>query len=186
MKLTLLLFLLSLFCACASITSSPSEDSMPTPLNRMQPDHLPTPFSSELIRESCTAGAFREFHVVSNGMELTQKLTFRQGDDLGAAFHVSLTGADGGEPQESNAPFTLWTKFQSHASYPAAETTVDLATVSVPAGTFDCWLYTQTDQLGTVSETYFAIELPGPPVLSTSRTAEGSEITRLELLSFGK
>ena len=146
--------------------------------------HLPTPFSAEEIRANCGPGTFREFHISTGGITLTQKLTFVKGDEWGTAFHFSLSGPGGGDPQVSNKPYSLWTTFQSHASYPASETTLRQGVITVPAGRFPCWIYKQTDSKGTTSETYFAKSLPGPPVYSISEAADGTELTRMELISF--
>lgn len=148
----------------------------PPETNRMQEGQAPTPYSAAEIRRGCPSGrkiVYRmERHRGAGGATLEepvvvlQTFLFRDGDEEGVDFVQSHRAPDGPDGPEQSIRAT-WKQLQSHAAYPAARTTIESASVEVPAGTFDCWLYTVRagdDPAAGVQKVWFAKDRPGPPV----------------------
>jgi hypothetical protein len=150
--------------------------------NRLQPEHLPTPFSAAQIRTACPAGRVIIFRIEQAGKEpFLQISTFAAATetDVRITAHMETpAGTPLGEPREMRSP---WRDLQAHASFPAAVTTVSEETVSVPAGTFRCWIFTVQTAPDTVQCLAFAQDLPGPPIRMTI-TRAGAEVFNLVLL----
>ena len=130
----------------------------------MRPEHAPTPFTADQIRTACPAGRRSTFRIEMPGRTpFLQTFHFQAVDLEGAEVLVTLRDEDGrslGEPQTSRSD---WSGFQAHASYPAEHTTITETEETVPAGTYAGFLY-RVELDGTVTEAFFARELPGPPV----------------------
>ena len=141
---------------------------LPPEANRLQPDHSPTPFSAEAIREASPAGHTIRHVVEVTGQPAIRSVTvFLEGDMETARFRFYNEDAAGnrlGEPQVGEAK---WLDLQRHASFPAEHTSIASASVTLAAGSFECWLYTVTGEAAeqtTESRFWFAQDLPGPPV----------------------
>ena len=97
----------------------------------------------------------------------------------------SLPDFPGALLQDEGSSRSTWAELMGHAAFPAAQTTREDASVEVPAGRFDTWLYTVEDSAedGTpqVKRYHFARNLPGPPVLFTIEQG-GAEVFRMALL----
>jgi hypothetical protein len=157
--------------------------SLPPEANRLDPAHHPTPFSAEQIRQACAPGRRNVYRVAAAAADpYLETWTFRRGDATGGQFTQLRTGLDGMPRSEVEQIGATWDELQAHASYPAATTSLAVATVAATAGTFDGWLY-ETVEGESVTRAWFARGLPGPPVLIvTERT--GAEVFRYELLAF--
>ena len=130
----------------------------------MQPAHAPTPFTAAQIREACPVGRRSTFRIEMPGRTpILQTFDFVGADAEGAEVRFTLRDEAGkvvGEPTTSRSD---WRGFQAHASYPAESTTITEAEETVPAGTFEGFLYrVVTKETGV--EAFFAKSLPGPPV----------------------
>ena len=183
MNLLLSIFALFLLGACAS---SGDRTAMPPASNSMQEGHLPTPFSASDIRDSCTEGAFRSFSMETPKGAFTRTLTFGKGDSEGAPFSMTMTDSEGVEIVTQDFPQTPWTQFQSHASCAIETTTLTREMVTTPAGEFDCWVYRTEGQSGSTGTNYFAVNLPGPPVLSLAVAPDGEQVERTELIDYNR
>jgi hypothetical protein len=144
---------------------------MPSADNRLEPGHAPTPFSAEEIRAACPPGRRNVFRLeVPDEPVVVRTICFTGGDGNGAEFVVARSNADGepiGEPQEATSG---WRDFQGHASFPEAATAITTERIEIPAGAFDCWLYTVADETHgapALLRFWFARDLPGPPVRMT-------------------
>lgn len=130
----------------------------------MQPDHAPTPFTADQIREACPVGRQSTFRVEMPGRTpFLQTFHFVEADAEGAMVRFTLRDEGGkflGEPTTSRSD---WRGFQAHASFPAAGTTITETEETVPAGTFVGFLYRVVTEETNV-EAFFAKSLPGPPV----------------------
>ncbi|MFT4709439.1 MAG: hypothetical protein ACI8Q9_000559 [Planctomycetota bacterium] len=177
---TLALFLLG---ACAS---SGDRTAMPPASNSMQEGHLPTPFSASDIRDSCTEGSFRVFSMETPEGIFTQTLLFGEGDSEGAPFAVVMTDSEGVEIVKQDMPHTAWTEFQSHASCETETTILTREMMTTGAGEFDCWVYRSDGPMGMAVTNYFAVDLPGPPVLSLGVGADGTQLVRTELTDYNR
>jgi polyisoprenoid-binding protein YceI len=161
------------------------EEGMPPESNRMKDDHLPTPYGAEEIRKGCPAGRTSVYRVEAAGQPaFLQTMRFVAADEKGGELEISRQREDGtplGEPARSRGS---WTDFQAHASYPAAGAKVTTETIEVPAGKFDCWLYTvrgEEDGKETILRAWFAKEIAGPPILMT-RHAGGNRVFAMTLV----
>ncbi len=165
MAATRLAWLVALVLAAALPACASSAPSAPPPeSNRLEADHAPTPFSAEQLRAACPVGRVDTFLIESPSRPPVHQTTrFVSSTFNGAVFVASMSTPDGqpvGEPVRARA---TWTDLQAHASHPADSTVITEDDVRVPAGRFDCWVYTVTS--GTdVQRLHFAKGLPGPPV----------------------
>jgi hypothetical protein len=128
----------------------------------------PTPFTAEQIRDANPRGTRLVFRIEeADAPPVLREMRFTVTDDDTATIESVMLDAGGapmGEPERSTA---TWTELRNHAAFPAAATTRSDATCTVPAGRFDCRLYTVrggTDESPTTSRFHFARTRPGPPV----------------------
>jgi hypothetical protein len=164
---------LAIFALAALAAASPDGK------NRLKPDHAPTPFSAAEIRAGCPEGRMTTFVVEQPGQPPSRQVTrFTRGDAEGTDYEIGTIGPDGavGAPRVTHA---TWKKLQEHASYPDAATKITDETITVPAGEFDCWLYTVTTG-NAVRKFWFAKELPGPPVKVVATAGNRTFIMALE------
>jgi hypothetical protein len=137
---------------------------LPPEAHRLQPDHLPTPFSAAQIRDGCPVGRTIRIREESPGAEPSyRRIRFIEADADSALQEFQATDPDWrpiGDPVERRS---TWLDLQRHASQPAQGTSVDEEGLGLPFGTFACWRYTvQTP--GSEIRFWFAKELPGMPV----------------------
>ena len=126
----------------------------------------PAPFSAAMIRDATPAGSVYLFETTdATGNKRLQRIEFADVDAAGCAIVVRPMTADREPIDPPIRRRATWDELKSHASYPAARTKVTETQVVVPAGTFDAWLYTVTEDNGrSVTRAYFAKKLPGAPV----------------------
>ena len=138
--------------------------ALPPESHRLRPDHLPTPFSAEQIRDGCPAGRTIRLSEESAGEEPRfRRIIFTEVDGETSVQELQATDADGTRLGEPSLGHSTWLDLQRHASQPANATTVEEVRLGLPFGEFDCWLYTvQTP--GAELRIWFAKELPGMPV----------------------
>ncbi|WP_324725979.1 hypothetical protein [Actomonas aquatica] len=168
--------------------------ALPPETHRLQPDHLPTPFSAAQIREASPEGYTTRHVVRVEGQPTTVTVnTFVAAEDgeAVAAFRYYNTNEAGDMLGEAKTGEATWRELQAHASFPAELTTVEEVEVTVPMGTFTCWLYTVTRNIPSdvgektaVSRFWFAQDLPGPPVKMV-QAVDGDEKMSMVLLSAG-
>jgi hypothetical protein len=138
--------------------------SLPPESHRLQPDHLPTPFSAEQIREGCPAGRTILMREETPGEATSfRRIRFTQVDEEMAAQVFQATDADGRPIGEPSVRRSTWLELQRHASQPGETATVEEVLLTLPLGVFDCWLYTVRAPGGEL-RFWFAKELPGMPV----------------------
>jgi hypothetical protein len=137
---------------------------LPPEAHRLQPDHLPTPFSAEQIRVGCPVGRTIRMREETQGAEPSyRRIRFIEADAEGALQEFQLTDADGlpiGDPTRRRS---TWLDLQRHASQPVHGTSVDEEELGLPFGTFACWRYTVQTPRSEI-RFWFAKELPGMPV----------------------
>lgn len=135
----------------------------------LDPAHQPTPFSAEEIRLGCPAGRTVRMRVEVPGRPtVIRTTTFVAVDAEGADQEVREETLDGEPVGEVVRRRSTWLAFQGHASMPRAETTIHAETIEIPAGRFDCLVYTRTEG-AEVSTFYFATTAPGLPLRFESR-----------------
>lgn len=186
---TLPLAILPLLAACRSGAPETSEAAdrfqVVAEVNEgRDADHLPTPFRVEQIRRACPSGATRTYRLTGGPRSVTQVFRFLDSDGYGAAVQVESFDESGVLVSNQSVPKRPWSELQAHASYPTATTVRRRGEVEVLAGRFDCWIYTTRSEDGGVSETSFALAIPGPPVLALEISSGGEELERTELVSY--
>jgi hypothetical protein len=130
----------------------------------LRPGHLPTPFTAAEIREGCPPGRTVRSLVVEAGAEPIVRVTRFVSSDADGADRESWAETPGGERLTAPAPdHSTWLEFQEHASMPADATTIDLETIDIAAGHYDCLRYTRVDG-DTVDTFWFAKTAPGMPL----------------------
>ncbi|MFN7145544.1 MAG: hypothetical protein ACK4YP_17345 [Myxococcota bacterium] len=140
------------------------------------------PVTLEEFRAAFPAGTTIRLGVqVAGQPPLEERWEWTAVDAEGGTMRSTTLGPDGSVLQEAEAR-VLWTDLMGHARFPADRTVVTDSRVTVPAGTFETWLYTVTgDDPTEIRRYHFAREMPGPPVLFTIETA-GTEVFRMEVL----
>ncbi|MFT7678217.1 MAG: hypothetical protein ACI8QC_002203 [Planctomycetota bacterium] len=153
--------------SCSSGKSIP----LPAPENRLQSEHLPTPFSAEQIRLGSPADCVLTFRMEAIGKaDSSMRMRFYEPTEQSTRFEISMLDLEGkliGEPRNSSS---TWAGLQSHASFPSARTELTRERHSFPLGSPECLLYTVTleqDGWHKVSRFWFDPERPGPPIEMT-------------------
>lgn len=145
----------------------------------------PAPYTAEQLREACPSG-LRLYYEVEEQPKPPNFVLFafdrcnEDGLDL-VVSDVSPEGKILGVPESRRMS---WKEFQGENATPVEYTKMHRETVEVPAGTFDCIVYTVTSEGpdGTVTDqTWFPFEQPGPFVKRvTTFSPEQKRVLRLE------
>jgi hypothetical protein len=137
---------------------------LPPESHRLQPDHLPTPFSAAEIRAACPAGRTIRLREETPGEAPSfRRIRFTQVDEETATQEFQATDADGRPIGEPSVRSSTWLDLQRHASQPAAATTVAESALTLPFGELAGWLYTVRTPDAEL-RFWFAEQLPGMPV----------------------
>ncbi|WP_410792237.1 hypothetical protein [Kribbella sp. C-35] len=145
--------------------------------------HAPTPFTAAEIRNATSVGKSITRRVESIGAEPFLLIsTYVECDEAGATLERSrrtLDGAPLGEPQLMKA---TWLDLQGHASFPAADTTIEPERIETAIGALDCLRYTVRDG-GTDEVFWFATSLPGMPIQQMTRT-DGQIVASVSVVDY--
>ncbi len=135
---------------------------------RFAPDREPSPFSAQQIAAGCGPESKRIYRFVMSKQEVSYKRwTFRDQTAEGCTFVQADCDKDGVVTDEPKASKTTWKQLQSHAAWPAAQTSASEARLEVPAGAYECMHYevSRKGPQGIGEDKYwFAWDLPGPPI----------------------
>jgi hypothetical protein len=139
-------------------------DDLPPQSHRLRPDHLPTPFSADQIRDTSEIG--RQVRVRDE--VLGESPTYRQITLIAAdaaegtreLVAIDETGAAIGPPTLSAS---TWVELQHHASKPADRTVITVEDLDLSWGAERCWLYVVRDGADE-RRFWFARSMPGMPV----------------------
>ena len=143
----------------------------------------PTPYTAAEIRRANPTGTELVHRVREHGGPWRlQTLRFVSSGSGSARVAVSTAAAGEPTPAEASTSRSSWAELRDHGAFPAERTTRVRAQVVVPAGTFDCWVYTVLGEGDTTSRFSFAVDLPGPPV-RLETTSGDAEVLLMELLS---
>ena len=151
-----------------------------------EPITAPTPYTAEEIRAANPVGTVLVYRIQQTGAPaVVRTMVFVRADSNGARI-ASSTVTEGGAPVgAATEAEALWTELRDHAAFPAARTVRSRSSCAVPGGSFDCQLYTVTDEedgVPTLSRYWFALERPGPPVLLETKKG-GAVVFRMELMA---
>lgn len=159
---------------------------MPSPpdANRLQPDHLPTPFSAADIRAGCPVGRTIRLRSEAPGGEPTfRRIRFVTVDADGAVQEFQSIDAGGRPIGEPTLRRSSWLELQYHASQPASATVIDEVDLALPSGIEACWRYTVST--GEERTTFwFAKGRAGLPVQVEARVG-GELVSRSVVLGDG-
>lgn len=160
-------------CQPAQDTASEEADDQAATETPAAPEILPQPFTAEQIRDEWVPGfQLKMSRRTSEALEL-ERWTVVAADDEGAEIEYATLEESGAVVGEPRVDRTLWTELRDHASFPAQQATREEATRTTELGELDGWLYTVTDpEAGTVTEFFFAKDLPGAPVAFSMRTGD--------------
>jgi hypothetical protein len=148
--------------------------SLPSDANRVQPDHLPTPFSAADIRAGCPLGrTIRLQSEAPGGALVFLQIRFVEVDADGAVQEFQPTDREERPIGEPTLRHSSWLDLQQHASQPASATVIDEIDLELPFGTEECWRYTVTTHDGSATF-WFAKDRAGMPVQVERR--EGGEL----------
>jgi hypothetical protein len=133
--------------------------------HQLQPDHHPTPFSADEIRDAFVPGRITRSRVVEGpGADPVVRVRRNVRADAETGTYAFWTeGPDGERAGEIGEHPSTWLELQSHASMPVELTTIEAVVIDIPMGTFKGLLYTRTDGK-TVDRFWFATDRPGAPV----------------------
>jgi hypothetical protein len=155
---------------------------LPPESHRLQPDHLPTPFSADQIRDACQVGRLIRIRMEVPGEPPTyREVRYRAADPHHATQAFTPTDADGQPIGASVVRESTWLDLQGHASQPADHTTLAEETIELSWGSEPCWRYDRTDG-AEETRFWFAQRLPGMPVV-VETWAGGRLVQRSEVLS---
>lgn len=114
---------------------------LPPDAHRMQPDHLPTPFSAADIRVGCPVGRTIRLQSDEGGEVTFRRIRFVEVDANSAIQEFQATDEDGQPIGEPTRRRSGWLDLQRHASQPASVTVIDEVDLALPLGTEACWRY---------------------------------------------
>jgi hypothetical protein len=152
----------------------PGEVAPPAALENPD-DLLPRPFSAEAIREEMVVGFNLTMHRVTAEESQAERWNVISTDENTVDIEFTPLGADGNPAGPAAVRSSTWVELRDHASFPVSNSTREQVTRETRLGTLDGWLYTINDgDEGTVTELFFANELPGAPI--EMRTTQGGKI----------
>jgi hypothetical protein len=134
---------------------------------RLRPDHAPTPYTAEEIRNACPEGRTDTLRIERGKETWTHTMTFLKCDAEGTDVESTNILADG--TTKTTKDRLTWVDFQAQASFPEIDTKITDETIETPAGKFECRVYTVRKREGdpAVFRLYFAKNLAGHPIKMT-------------------
>jgi hypothetical protein len=144
----------------------------------------PRAFGIDGLRAGFPDGSELKFRIAKNG-EATriEHWVFHPVDAEGATIASRVLDESGAVVKAEETGIAPWSELLAHASFPAADTTLESSSVTVPFGAFETWLYTVRrkgeDGGEELSRYHFGKTVPGPPLLFTTERA-GAEVFRME------
>jgi hypothetical protein len=141
-----------------------SAPSAPPPASAAPVDLAPAPFTSEQIRGASRPGRTYVWRVETAGKPtVKRRIVFTKVEPERAEIELSVVDEDGKEIEKSPPKSVTWDELRKHGEFPRSHLTARDETLQVPAGTFDCVVYTVTEG-DQVTAYYFAKKLPGAPI----------------------
>lgn len=182
-----LLAALALLGACASAAPPPPPPpAQPWLAPPPKPDIAPPPYTVEQIRDATPPGRTYTFEMDAEGKPtVTRTIRFVSVSPTGAEVEATVRDVAGkvlDGPKRSSVTFA---ELHGHAHFPRAATQIEEGAIAkVPAGDFECRLYTvrtlRQDGIEEVRRFWFARDLPGAPVqFSTEIDSKQVMIARL-------
>jgi|GEM_PF-589910 len=188
--------------ACGNTTGPPPTTPGPAPTatgsgapaaapasdaQRSAADSAPTPYTAAQIRDASRAGRTYVYRVEGpDAPPRTTTITFVEVTPQGTTTRSTTVDEKSGAPvQPEKTSRATWEELRRHAEFPRDATTITDETTTVPAGTFDCKVYTVVEKKDATAphmRFYFAKTMPGAPVLITI-DKDGARVRTQTLLS---
>lgn len=173
----------------AGSVSAPAASSSGAPVPRDRPfDHdemelEKTPFTADQIRDATAPGRTYTFRVELDGAPAVRRIIrFTAVTPEGATVVTESADAEGRAPQ-ADAPVEMtWEELRQHAEFPRFAVRITEERVEVPAGAYDCIVYTVTAAEEKVTFA-FAKAMPGPPVKMLIEK-DGKIVRKQELIAY--
>lgn len=169
--------------------SAPATSSSGAPVPRDRPfDHdelelEKTPFTADQIRDATAPGRTYTFRVELDGAPAVRRIIrFTAMTADGATVVTESADAEGRAPQADPPVQMTWEQLRQHAEFPRFAVRITEERVEVPAGAYDCLVYTVTAAEEKVTFA-FAKTMPGPPVKMLIEKG-GKIVRKQELLSY--
>jgi hypothetical protein len=126
---------------------------------------LERPFTADQIRDEWVPGLRILMRRSSPENQVTERWTVVASDDQGVDIEYATLDENGHVVDDPRVQRSTWVELRDHASFPAAYSTREWVARSTQLGDFEGWLYRVEDHdTGTVTEFFFAPELPGAPL----------------------
>ena len=152
--------------------AEPTSEEPPAP-TAVATESLEVPFTVERIRGEWTPGLTLVLHFNFPDRQEWQRWTVVAADANGAEIAYQPLDAQGQPVAPPQRAPSSWTDLRDHALFPAAESRRERASRETTMGELEGWLYTVHDpQAETMTEFFFADELPGAPVWMETRRGE--------------
>ncbi len=145
----------------------------------LRPDHAPTPFSADQIRDASPDGWTVETRTSIGGVVTERERTvFRDPDDATVLLEKQPLDAAGEPAGAAVSRRVAWLDLQRHASFPADETTITPERIVHPLGELDCLRYEVRRPHG-VDVFWFWPSRPGMPVAFSVGPPAAREVTEV-------
>lgn len=156
-----LAFVFSLLAACG-----PAAVEAPPPPPPAAPAVAPIPYTVDQLREGCPAGRVIVFRMEMAGKPAVRRaMRFVAVTPEGADVETTVVDDTGAPLKAPSREHASWEELRKHGAFPQDRTTIAEDTVTTPAGTFACSVYTVRGEGDEVKRFWFAKTMPGPPVL---------------------
>jgi hypothetical protein len=161
----------------------PAKSASPATSSSAEAEMADPPYTAKQIRDATKVGRRYEWRLELQGQPPVRKvMSFTRVDDQGCDTHAEGLDESGkaiAPPKDGHA---TWEELRAHALFPKKSVVLSDETITIPAGTFVCTLYTVTEG-DEVSRFWFAKELPGPPVQFSTEKG-GQLMMKSTLLSY--
>jgi hypothetical protein len=154
---------------------------LPPSSHQLRPDHLPTPFSAEQIRDGSAVGRHIRIRTDAGDDPTYREIRYLATDADGAIQAFTPTDARGAPIGPSVERRSRWLDLQGHASFPTDRSSIEETSLDLAWGIEPCWLYRVTDG-DRETRYWFAQRLPGMPVVVESWVG-GERVERREMIS---
>jgi hypothetical protein len=145
----------------------------PEPEPAAAAESLEVPFTAEQIRDEWRPGLTLVLHFNYPDRQEWQRWTVLAADADGAEIAYLPLDAQGQPAGMAERAPSSWVDLRDHALFPAAEARRERASRETAFGELEGWLYRVHDpQAESVTEFFFADDLPGAPVWMETRSGE--------------
>ena len=143
----------------------------------LAPGQAPTPFTADEIRDNSQVGKSVRSRIEAAGAAPYFRINhYVECDENGATLERSELSLDGSPLGEPELVHVTWLDLQGHASFPAADTTIERESIETPLGRLDCLRYTVRD--GADEDVFwFAQDHPGMPIRYLTRSGGDVRMT---------